>query len=227
MAASISQPGRHLPEEEQQQQQCQSVGCHGAARQGQQPVTEAQQVVQQVHVDCDKQQLEAQSSMNQQRQAGKPGSSQQPGVQGYCERSRGSSCTTDGLQLQQVQGFFGHDLWCSPGWRHMFNCCSLVVGLHPDQATEPILDFAVREKIPFAVAPCCVFPRMFPDRRVLLIDGTAAAVVAYDQLIQYLVQRGSALKGVLDFEGANIVVFRAAEPLSAEPSSVGALGNCP
>lgn len=44
--------------------------------------------------------------------------------------------------------------------------CSLVLGLHPDQATDSIVDFAMQYGKPFAVVPCCVFPRyasgMFP-----------------------------------------------------------------
>ena len=34
--------------------------------------------------------------------------------------------------------------------------CSVVVGMHPDQATESLVDFALRHGKPFAVVPCCV-----------------------------------------------------------------------
>jgi hypothetical protein len=44
--------------------------------------------------------------------------------------------------------------------------CDLVVGMHPDQATEPIVDFALKAGKPFAVVPCCVFPRENRHRRV-------------------------------------------------------------
>ena len=43
---------------------------------------------------------------------------------------------------------------------------SLMVGMHSDQATEQIVDIALELKIPFAVVPCCVFPKLFPDRRI-------------------------------------------------------------
>jgi hypothetical protein len=112
------------------------------------------------------------------------------------------------VQLFQVQAWFGSELWNTPGWQQLFKDCSLVVGLHPDQATEPILDFAVQQQLPFAVVPCCVFPRLFPQRQLQQGDGSFARVVAYDELVEYLVQRGSANKGVLDFEGANTVVYR-------------------
>lgn len=42
---------------------------------------------------------------------------------------------------------------------------SLVLGMHPDEATDNIVDYAIRERIPFAVVPCCVFPHLFPGRR--------------------------------------------------------------
>jgi len=40
-----------------------------------------------------------------------------------------------------------------------------VVGLHPDEATEAIVDGALRHRRPFAVVPCCVFAKLFPNRR--------------------------------------------------------------
>ena len=40
----------------------------------------------------------------------------------------------------------------------------LLVGLHPDQATEAIVDAALARNLPFAVVPCCVFPGLFFGR---------------------------------------------------------------
>jgi hypothetical protein len=40
----------------------------------------------------------------------------------------------------------------------------LIVGFHPDQATEAIIDLALYLKVPFCIVPCCVFPREFPNR---------------------------------------------------------------
>jgi hypothetical protein len=42
----------------------------------------------------------------------------------------------------------------------------LIVGFHPDQATEACMDLAVLLQIPFCVVPCCVFPNEFPNRHV-------------------------------------------------------------
>ena len=45
-----------------------------------------------------------------------------------------------------------------------------------------IVDFALCENKPFAIVPCCVFPRMFQNRR--LKDGTH--VKKFEQFVQYL-----------------------------------------
>ena len=44
-----------------------------------------------------------------------------------------------------------------------------IVGMHPDQATEHIVDAALLHGLPTAVVPCCVFPQLAPHRR--LPDG--------------------------------------------------------
>ncbi len=50
---------------------------------------------------------------------------------------------------------------------------NLIVGFHPDQATEAIIDLALLLQISFCIVPCCVFPKEFPDRR---IDRTSIVV---------------------------------------------------
>ena len=44
----------------------------------------------------------------------------------------------------------------------LFGECGLVLGLHPDQATEPIVDACLAAGKAFAVVPCCVFPEENP-----------------------------------------------------------------
>lgn len=58
----------------------------------------------------------------------------------------------------------------------------LIVGFHPDQATEACVDLASLLSIPFCIVPCCVFPSEFPQRENQ--DGTR--VRTYQQLIEYL-----------------------------------------
>lgn len=43
---------------------------------------------------------------------------------------------------------------------------SILIGLHPDQATEPIVRAALKAEKPFAIIPCCVFGRDNPHRRL-------------------------------------------------------------
>ena len=58
----------------------------------------------------------------------------------------------------------------------------LVVGFHPDQATDYAIELAEALGVPYAVVPCCVFPSEFPDRR--LADGSK--VKYYADLTKYL-----------------------------------------
>jgi len=41
----------------------------------------------------------------------------------------------------------------------MLHDCTVIIGMHPDQATEDIVDVAIQYQKPFAVVPCCVFPK--------------------------------------------------------------------
>ena len=63
----------------------------------------------------------------------------------------------------------------------VFKSLDLIVGFHADQATEPSIDLALLLGIPFAVVPCCVFPREFPDRSL-----NDKKVRTHGQFIEYL-----------------------------------------
>ena len=88
----------------------------------------------------------------------------------------------------------------------------LIVGYHPDQATDACFTLAQLLKIPVCVVPCCVFPSEFPNRR--LYDTAVSPdcdevdclsgrpVEKYDDLIQYLRQQYPYLEvDTLDFPG--------------------------
>ncbi len=62
----------------------------------------------------------------------------------------------------------------------------LVVGFHPDQATEPCIDLARILGIPYCVVPCCVFPSEFPYRRVRENEEKLVRVRTYQQFMAYL-----------------------------------------
>jgi hypothetical protein len=40
-----------------------------------------------------------------------------------------------------------------------------IVSLHPDEATDSIVDIAIELRIPFCIVPCCVFARLFSHRQ--------------------------------------------------------------
>jgi hypothetical protein len=63
----------------------------------------------------------------------------------------------------------------------------LVVGFHPDQATDYCFLLAKLLKVPVCVVPCCTFPSEFPDRR-LYHEGEELTVQRYGDLIQYILQ---------------------------------------
>lgn len=106
------------------------------------------------------------------------------------------------VMCPHIQAEFGTELVNQR--RAFFERVSLFVGLHPDQATEPIVDMALALGKPFAVVPCCVFPSDNPHRK--LADGTQ--VVTYAQFVAYLHAKHPDIEvEFLPLQGANQVVF--------------------
>ena len=83
----------------------------------------------------------------------------------------------------------------------VFAEASVIVGLHPDEATEYIVDLALCHCKPFAVVPCCVFPSLFPGR-VVATKGSAEPeqeqqyeeVRTLPQFLDYLQAKHPAIK---------------------------------
>ncbi|KAI9914579.1 hypothetical protein PsorP6_008275 [Peronosclerospora sorghi] len=67
-------------------------------------------------------------------------------------------------------------------YKDLFTNCSVLVRMHPDEATEAIVDASLTLRKPFSIVPCFVMSRFFPDR--LWWDGTP--VVTYETFIKYL-----------------------------------------
>jgi len=83
--------------------------------------------------------------------------------------------------------------------------CSAIVALHPDEATDSIINVAVQRRIPFVIVPCCVFARLFPNRRLL---GSNMPVSTYVDLIQYIKSKDVSIEeSLLSFDGANIALW--------------------
>ncbi|CAK9063537.1 unnamed protein product [Durusdinium trenchii] len=89
----------------------------------------------------------------------------------------------------------------------LLNGASVVVGLHPDEATEAIVDVALtrrRAGVPlrFAVVPCCVFAERFPR------DLAGVPVRSLNQFCAYLRSKDPHIQeDMLDFEGRNKVLY--------------------
>jgi len=86
---------------------------------------------------------------------------------------------------------------------------SMLVGLHPDEPTEDILDMALQRGKNVAIVPCCVFPCFFPLRT--LSDGRF--VRTYEEFLEYLLSKDDRLrKHNLPFQGRNTVIYLDADP---------------
>lgn len=82
---------------------------------------------------------------------------------------------------------------------------SAVVALHPDEATDAIVDTAVEKRIPFVIVPCCVFYRLFPHRRK---PGSRDPVSTHADLLDYLAAKDVTIQRTkLPFDGANTVLW--------------------
>lgn len=81
--------------------------------------------------------------------------------------------------------------------------CSCIIGMHPDQATEAIVDYALLTNKPFAIIPCCVCSKQYPNR--IFNDSL---VSNYSDFIEYLKSKHEDIQvSTLPFEGKNTVLF--------------------
>ena len=77
----------------------------------------------------------------------------------------------------------------------MLKTCTLIIGMHPDQATEDIVDVAIRHQKPFAIVPCCVFPK----------NGQSMPL---DKWYEHLKQKTPCMEETfLNFQGRNQVLY--------------------
>ncbi len=91
------------------------------------------------------------------------------------------------LNLNHHRRYFKSDCeYCN----NLVKNCSFLVGFHPDQATEDIIDLGLKYNKPFAVVPCCVYPSLFPERK----DQEGKQVRTYEQFLDYLQSKNNNLK---------------------------------
>ena len=83
--------------------------------------------------------------------------------------------------------------------------CSLIIGMHPDEATVDIVDVALDKKINFAIVPCCVFHNKFPDRKL----KNGKDVIEYPDIIQFILEKDDSLKvDFLNIKGRNKIIYK-------------------
>jgi len=117
--------------------------------------------------------------------------------------------TVDSRFRQLVTAFEERTLAESEELQEAMKKATLIVGLHADGATEPIVDAALQYGKPFVVVPCCVFPNLFRSRRVLDKDtGKMVEVRSHDQFCQYLLAKDPRLRlETLQFNGRNLAIW--------------------
>ena len=89
--------------------------------------------------------------------------------------------------------------------KEIIKSCSIIFGMHPDEATDAIVEIAGKFSKSFAVVPCCVFPTKFVGR--FLKNGEF--VVEYEQFVKYIqeiVESSSVF--FMNFKGRNKVIFK-------------------
>lgn len=86
----------------------------------------------------------------------------------------------------------------------MAKSSTLLVGLHPDECTEDILEVALKCDKSVAIVPCCVFPSLFPSRRL----KNGQTVTLYADFLDYLLEKDSRLqRAELPIDGKNQVIY--------------------
>ena len=104
---------------------------------------------------------------------------------------------------RQICGLFNSEFIESPVGSKVWANSTLILGLHPDQATEDIVDFAIKDKKAFAVIPCCVFPKLYPKR-----FHNGKHVKSYLEFCNYLQAKHDDIqRTTLSFTGRNIVLY--------------------
>ncbi len=87
----------------------------------------------------------------------------------------------------------------------LWQCAAVVVGLHPDEATDSIVEAALAARKPFAVVPCCTFWKENGHRRL----SNGSPVFTYAQYVQYLTEKDEAIRveRLHEVPGRNLVLY--------------------
>jgi hypothetical protein len=104
------------------------------------------------------------------------------------------------LKIPEFRSYFNEDFSDS-----IIHDSSLIIGMHPDEATFDIIKTACKYSKNFAVVPCCVFPTLFFDRNL----KNGEKVVEYTHLISFILEYvPDANIDFLNIEGRNKVIYK-------------------
>lgn len=102
------------------------------------------------------------------------------------------------LNMKTIQKEFNEDLI------DLIKGASLIFGLHPDQASDSIVNISLKYSKNFFIIPCCVFPNLFQRK---LKNGKQ--VIDYTEYIEYLKENIKDYKmKYLNFQGRNQVIYK-------------------
>lgn len=108
-------------------------------------------------------------------------------------RKLASGSIDRGGKGNHLKAYFNDDFAKTHG--ELLAHCSVILGMHPDEATEWIVDLAIKHSKPFAIVPCCVFPK----------NGE---YMSFDRWVDYLVSKSPDIqRHYLNFQGKNLVLF--------------------
>lgn len=104
-----------------------------------------------------------------------------------------------GEGLVQTVAYFSEDFSCSNS-----QMPDLLVGLHPDEATDACILWSLKHNVSFAVVPCCVFAHLNQGRKL----ASGAPVRTYEDLVEYLSTLCDVEKAFLPVQGRNCILYR-------------------
>ena len=87
--------------------------------------------------------------------------------------------------FEQITTYFNNQQFME-AHQSIWNKADLIIGLHPDEATDDVIEMSMKYFKPFVCVPCCVFPNKFPNRK---LKASGKVVRSRSQLIEYIMEK--------------------------------------